>query len=67
MTVEVIVDFCGECGILLRPHHESHRREDTLLECENCGHDVTSRQNRIQGMFTHEEAKKLYATNGEEV
>lgn len=50
-----ILDFCGHCGSLLSPGLGRNRNPT----CENCGEDVTSRTNRIQGTFDAEEAKKL--------
>jgi len=50
----VILSFCGSCGVLL-PTGLSNEGG----ECPNCAHNTLPRENRIEGLFTESEARKL--------
>ncbi len=51
----VILSFCGECGALLEP---GLGLEESPT-CPNCNENVKNKEDRIEGVFTEAEAKRL--------
>ena len=55
--MEHILDFCRCCGVLIQ------EGVGTLPEgeqtCKNCGYEIFTRDQRIQGVFEEKEATRL--------
>lgn len=52
---QVILSFCATCGDLLR-HGKAF---EPSPRCDNCGHTVSDRTERLEGTFRYEEAMSL--------
>lgn len=58
------VSFCAHCGALL-PFGGGLRPSP---KCDNCGESINYREDRIEGDFTEEEARRLFSvTLGEDL
>ena len=55
--MEVILSFCGDCGSLLYV---------STYPCLNCNHDASLREDRLEGIFPEEDAKKLFKMHFDE-
>lgn len=47
---KIIVSFCCECGSCLRPQ---------VILCDNCAQPVQFKECRLEGEFSHENARRL--------
>ena len=53
----IVIDFCGGCGVQLPEDMGTWSPEDQ--HCENCNHDVYKRENRLQGTFTQTDGQRM--------
>ncbi len=51
-----ILSFCAHCGMLI-PTGAGFGHP---ASCENCGGNVTHRENRLEGSFSADEGKRLH-------
>ena len=54
--MDVILDFCGTCGILL----EEGKGLEKEPKCSNCGSGLRDRSARAQGLFSTTDAERLH-------